>query len=186
MVANCETDGMRASWEREPATHNRDDLLGFLTPERVVAVPANLTKQEVLTLLVTTLADQGQIPSWLVGKFSAALLKRERLGTTGLGRGIALPHWRSSELEDFAGLIGVAREGIDFEALDGLPTRLVILVLSPFGQRERHLAILGRLATLLSDRTLQYSVQFPRSPQALLQFLGIRFSALSQENHHDE
>ena len=70
----------------------------------------------------------------------------------------------------------MASGGVDFESLDGLPTRLILLVLSPIGQREQHAAILGRLARLLRDRTWQYQLQI-RQPaedfvRRLLRMLG--------------
>jgi PTS system fructose-specific IIA component/PTS system nitrogen regulatory IIA component len=123
--------------------------------------------------MVETLADQGKLPHDAVPQIVANLLQREQLGTTGLGRGLALPHLRSRHVACLTGLIAIAPDGVDFASLDGWPTRVVILVLSPFAQREIHVAILGRLATLFSNKTLQYSVQVPRTPQSLLRFLGI-------------
>ena len=57
--------------------------------------------------------------------------------------------------------------------MDGQPARLIILIISPFAERQPHGQIMGRLATLLSDKTWQYSVQIPRSPEALFRFSGI-------------
>ena len=56
--------------------------------------------------------------------------------------------------------------------MDGQPTRLIILIVSPFTERQTHGMIMGRLAALLTDKTWQYSVQIPRSPEALFRFLG--------------
>jgi mannitol/fructose-specific phosphotransferase system IIA component (Ntr-type) len=155
------------------AENDEVELLGFLGPDSVVTLPGGLAKEEVLAFMVETLASKGRLPVPLVPKVIAALQQREKLGTTGLGRGLALPHMRTEGITEFIGLVGVATEGIDFDSLDGSPTRVVILVISPFDQRERHIQTLGRLATLLSSKTLQYSMQIPRSPESLLRLLGI-------------
>ncbi len=149
------------------------NLLDFLDSDSVVTLPADAEKRAVLTFMVESLAAKGRLSRALVPTVTAALTRREQLGTTGLGHGLALPHLRLREVAEFTGLIGVAATGIDFGSLDGLPTRVVILVISPFERRAQHVEILGRIATLFSDKTLQYSVRIPRSPDALLHLLGI-------------
>ncbi len=157
-----------------------DDLLKFLSPDCVVTLPSKAGKREVLAFMVESLAAKGRLPKHLVQRIISALTERERLGTTGLGHGLALPHLRRHEVTQFAGLVGVATEGVDFDSLDGKPARIVILIISPFAQRKRHLKILGRLATLFSDKTLQYAVQIPRSPESLLRFLGIETKSVDR------
>ncbi len=149
------------------------DVLSFLGTRSVVALPGDLDKDQVLDLMVNLLAQRGRIDQQLVAATVTALQQRERFGTTGLGHGLALPHLRSHDISDFVGLIGVAPQGIDFASLDGWPTRIVILIISPFDQPQRHFEILSRLATLFSDKTLQYSAQLPRTPEQTLRFLGI-------------
>ncbi len=148
------------------------DLTAIFSPDTIVTIPPGAGKSEVLGSLVESLARAGRLPRESVEAVTAALQERERYGTTGLGKGLALPHLRSRAVPDFAGAIGVAPTGVDFHSLDGLPTRLIVLLLSPFAERAAHVEIMGRLATLLSDKTLQYSVQLPRSPEALFRFLG--------------
>jgi len=148
------------------------DLATVFSRETIVTIPPYAQKSEVLASLVKSLARAEWFPWENAAGIVHALLERERYGTTGLGKGLALPHLRCREIGDFVGAIGVAPNGIDFHSLDGLPTRLIILLLSPFDQRAKHTEVMGRLATLLSDKTLQYSVQLPRSPEALFRFLG--------------
>jgi PTS system nitrogen regulatory IIA component len=150
-----------------------DGLLDFLQPDCVVTLPSHANKDKILAFMVEVLASMDRLPAFLVPSMTAGLIRRERLGTTGLGSGLALPHLRSKDVTEFAGLVGIAADGIDFGSIDGCPARVVILVISPFNQTERHLEILGRLAKLFSDQTLQYSAQVPRSPRLLLRLLGI-------------
>jgi nitrogen PTS system EIIA component len=148
------------------------DWSRIVVPECVVTVPAGCGKEDVLTLLVESLARAGRLEEELVPMIVDELLQRERIGTTGLGRGLGLPHLRSRHVTDFLGAVGIAPSGVEFHSLDGQPTRLIILIVSPFTERQTHGEIMGRLATLLTDKTWQYSVQIPRSPEALFRFLG--------------
>jgi mannitol/fructose-specific phosphotransferase system IIA component (Ntr-type) len=101
-----------------------------------------------------------------------ALMDRETLGTTGMGKGLAIPHLRTTAVTENVGAIGIAPEGIDFESLDGVPTRLVVLLLSPLKCREEHGVILRQIARLFHDRTLQYRIQISRGPEELFSSLG--------------
>lgn len=156
---------------------DKGDVLDFLGPEAVVTLPHDLDKDQLLAFMVESMVRKRLLPSELQPSVTNGLTRRERTGTTGLGNGVALPHLRRPELTQFTGLIGVATEGVDFDSVDGQPARIVILVLSPTDQTERHLEILGRLARLFSDRTLKYSTQLSRSPESLLRFLGITSKA---------
>ena len=108
-----------------------------------------------------------------IDRVVGALIEREQLGTTGMGRGLAVPHLRTTAVAESVGAIGLAPEGIDFQSLDGVPTRLIVLLLSPTKHQQEHGEILGRIARLISDRTLQYIVQIPRAPDELFSFLGL-------------
>lgn len=129
-------------------------------------------KSTVLRQLVTVLADSGRITETVMEPLAAELMERERVGTTGIGKGIALPHVRTRLVDEFVGAIGVAPKGVDFASLDGRPAHLIVLLLSPFERREKHHQIMSRLASLLNHRTLQYSLQVPREPQELFHLLG--------------
>ena len=89
------------SLERCPLDWSR-----IVVPECVVTVPPGCGKEDVLTLLVQSLARAGRLEEELVRVIVDALLQRERIGTTGLGRGLALPHLRSRHVTDFLGAVG--------------------------------------------------------------------------------
>ncbi|MFK8114319.1 MAG: PTS sugar transporter subunit IIA [Rubripirellula sp.] len=79
---------------------------------------------------------------------------RERLVTSALGKGFAFPHLRTRMVDQFTGAIGVAANGLHLDSLDGLPTKLILLVLSPWDQREVHLGILSRLVHMVDDKVV--------------------------------
>jgi P-type Ca2+ transporter type 2C len=81
-----------------------------------------------------------------------SLLKRERLGSTGLGDGVAIPHARIAELKGGLIFVGVSKQGINFPSIDQKPVYLVILFLTPLVESETHLKIISRLAALLDNK----------------------------------
>jgi mannitol/fructose-specific phosphotransferase system IIA component (Ntr-type) len=147
-------------------------LQSVFPPNCIVHIPEGRDLRQVLGELVHTVVADGRVPACHAREITEKLLDREEYGTTALGRGLAFPHLRTRCVESFVGAVGVAPLGIDLDSLDGLPTRLILLLLSPMEQRERHSEVMARLATLLSDHTLQYSIQVPRSNESIYEFLG--------------
>jgi PTS system fructose-specific IIC component/PTS system nitrogen regulatory IIA component len=80
-----------------------------------------------------------------------ALRQREMKMSTGIQKGIAIPHGKTNAVDKVYGMLGVSRKGIDYEALDGNPVYLVFLVLGPTGDSEKHLKVLQRMAELLAN-----------------------------------
>jgi len=81
-----------------------------------------------------------------------SLLKRESLGTTGVGDGVAIPHARITELKDPVLYVGLSKRGIDFSSIDGKPVHLVVLFLTPLLEGQIHLKMLSRIAFLLNKK----------------------------------
>jgi mannitol/fructose-specific phosphotransferase system IIA component (Ntr-type) len=148
-------------------------LSQVFSPRLVEYFEPGTSKEDSVRQLVAALAANDKLPAAAVDDVIAGVLERETLGTTAMGKGMAFPHLRTSAVDRNAGAIGVSTTGIDFGALDGLPTRVVILVLSPMERRVEHFQILGRLAKLLGDRTIQYTLKIPRTPEQLIEFLGL-------------
>jgi PTS system fructose-specific IIC component/PTS system nitrogen regulatory IIA component len=80
-----------------------------------------------------------------------ALRQREMKMSTGIQKGIAIPHGKTNAVDKVYGMLGLSRKGIDYEALDGNPVYLVFLVLGPTGDSENHLKVLQRMAELLAN-----------------------------------
>jgi mannitol/fructose-specific phosphotransferase system IIA component (Ntr-type) len=153
------------------AVHDELDLAAVFCTECVETILPGTDKDAVLRQLVSSLVQAGRLPQDRARGVADCLIEREQRGTTAMGNGLAFPHMRTRAVDEFAGAIGVAPHGVDFNSLDRTPTRLIILLLSPFEERERHCEIMGRLATLLSNKTLQYSVQIRRTSESLFRFL---------------
>src|SRR3954468_19658053 len=88
-----------------------------------------------------------------------SLFAREKLGSTGLGQGVAIPHGRIKGLKDALGAFIRVAQPVPFEAPDGAPVTLVFVLLVPEKATEKHLQILSELAQLFSDRALREAMQ---------------------------
>jgi mannitol/fructose-specific phosphotransferase system IIA component (Ntr-type) len=156
------------------------DLHTIFPPGCVEMIPAETSKSMAIKMLVESLVKSRRLHRTSLGSVVEALIEREKYGTTALGKGLAFPHMRSRGVSEATGVIGYAPWGVNCDSLDGQPTRLILMVLSPFDQAQRHNEIMARIASLMSDKTLQYSLQIRRSPASLRRFLGFRSEAEAQ------
>jgi PTS system nitrogen regulatory IIA component len=101
------------------------------------------------------------------------LMQREKLGSTGVGNGIAIPHGKLAKLNTLFGLFARLERPIDFEALDGQPVDLVFLLLAPEGAGADHLRALARVARLLRDAEIARKLRDSRDAAALYAVLAM-------------
>jgi PTS system nitrogen regulatory IIA component len=101
------------------------------------------------------------------------LMQREKLGSTGVGNGIAIPHGKLPKLNKLFGLFARLDRPVDFEALDGEPVDLVFLLLAPEGAGADHLKALARVARLLRDSDIARKLRDSRDAEALYAVLAM-------------
>jgi mannitol/fructose-specific phosphotransferase system IIA component (Ntr-type) len=91
--------------------------------------------------------------------------------STGVGKGVALPHGLSKTIKNVAMVMGISTEGIDFKAVDGALCHIFVLLISPADQPDKQLKLLGRISKLLSDGELRTALVETRSPKDVLEIL---------------
>jgi PTS system nitrogen regulatory IIA component len=101
------------------------------------------------------------------------LLQREKLGSTGVGNGIAIPHGKLPKLNKLFGLFARLDRPVDFEALDGQPVDLIFLLLAPEGAGADHLKALARVARLLRDSEIARKLRDSRDAEAIYAVLAM-------------
>jgi nitrogen PTS system EIIA component len=121
----------------------------FLSPEAVIADLRAQDKQEVLRELSAALAHAH--PSLKEERLVEVLREREKLGSTGIGEGVAIPHGKLAGLSNLVAAFGVSREGVDFEAIDGKPTHLFFALVAPENSAGVHLKALARISRLFKN-----------------------------------
>ena len=125
------------------------NFAGFVCTEAIrVDLIAN-DKEGVICEMVRALADAGQIPEDHYESVVKAILKREELGSTGMGRGVAVPHTKHPGVVRSIGTVAVSQHGADFGSVDGDRVHVFFLVISPPGLPNEHLAALEHIAQLL-------------------------------------
>ena len=123
-------------------------ILDTLKKGAIIAELNATDKKEVLEELTAPLAEASGVDH---EEMVRVLLERERLGSTGIGGGIAIPHGKLKSLESLLMGFGRSRKGVDFEAMDGKPAHLFFLLLAPENSTGAHLKMLARISRLLKN-----------------------------------
>ncbi|MBN1841150.1 MAG: PTS sugar transporter subunit IIA [Deltaproteobacteria bacterium] len=123
-------------------------ILDSLKEGAIVAELNATDKKGVLSELTASLADASGLKQ---EELLRVLLERERLGSTGIGGGIAIPHGKLKPLQSMLMGFGRSRKGVDFDAMDGKPTHLFFLLLAPEDSTGGHLKMLARISRLLKN-----------------------------------
>jgi nitrogen PTS system EIIA component len=139
-------------------------LLDFLDPQAVLPALRVSGKKQALQELASQAARLTGLPNSAIYE---ALLQRERLGSTGIGEGIAIPHGKLAGLTRIFGLVARLDKPVNFEALDSQPVDVLFLLLAPEGAGADHLKALARVARVLREPGLIERVRATRDREAL-------------------
>ena len=124
-------------------------LLDILSADSTLVDLRGETKEDIIAELVDTLAVGDAISDR--DKVLQAVLEREKIMSTGIGDGIAIPHGKSDAVEKLVAALGTQRRGVDFEALDGEPAYVFFLLVSPANVSGPHIKALARISRLLKN-----------------------------------
>ncbi len=130
-------------------------IVDLLEPTAIIGDLVGSTAEDVLTevcrrISVTTRIDTGRLVQ--------ALMERERLGSTGIGGGVAIPHAKVAGLHEFVAGFGRSRAGIDFKAIDARPTTLFFVLFSPPRSGALHLNALARISRIFKSAAFRESL----------------------------
>lgn len=146
-----------------------ESLANLANPRLIFTGMAAGSLEEVLTEMARRIAAAGVVPD--EAELARRLLERERLGCTGLGGGVAIPHCKVRGISDIVFSIGSCPSGVDFHAPDGIPVTLIFLILSPAEAPAAHLQTLARISRLLKTPGAAESLRAAESPERLLEAL---------------
>ncbi|RKY32610.1 MAG: PTS sugar transporter subunit IIA [Candidatus Omnitrophota bacterium] len=132
-------------------------ITDFLSEKDIIIGLKNVEKEKVLEELLTLLEKNKKIKN--KGEILKALLEREKLGSTGIGQGIAVPHVKTNEVNTLVGALGISHKGVEFNSLDGEPVYIIFLLLAPTKATGIHLKALAKIARLLKDRVFRNSLR---------------------------
>ncbi|MDR1106365.1 MAG: cation:proton antiporter [Treponema sp.] len=127
----------------------RDGALSLITEDAIITSLAGNTKEEIIAELVDLLDRNGKLADR--NTVLEDVLRREKTMSTGMEHGIALPHAKTGGVNDIAVAVGIKKDGVDFDALDGEKSRLFVLTVSPKKTSGPHVQFLSAVAALLQD-----------------------------------
>jgi len=143
-------------------------IADLLSPERVLASIKPKDKKQLLQMLADKTA---QLSSVTDRRIFETLLERERLGTTGVGQGIAIPHGRLGDIKKIMGVFARLETPIEYEAVDNQPVDLVFMLLAPEGAGADHLKALARVSRLLRNQATCDKLRNAATAEALYAIL---------------
>lgn len=123
-------------------------ILDVLRKETILTDLKSKDKKGVIEELVASIS---QVTGKNSNELVQVLLERERLGSTGIGGGIGIPHGKLANLESLIMGFGLSRKGVDFESMDGRPTHLFFLIITPENSTGLHLKLLARISRILKN-----------------------------------
>lgn len=123
----------------------------FVVKEAIVNDLTANTKESVIREIVESLRKAGYFKSAEPEDIVRAILKRELLGSTGIGRGVAIPHTKHPSVDRLIGTVAVSRNGVSFESLDGEPVHVFVMLISPQDRPGDHLRALEKVSRSLRD-----------------------------------
>ena len=145
-------------------------LTDLVVPSAVIpSLKVNGKKQAIQELAAKAAALTGQSEREIL----EILLQREKLGSTGVGNGVAIPHGKLPKLNRLFGLFARLDRPIDFESLDNQPVDLIFLLLAPEGAGADHLKALARVARLLRDPDVMEKLRNSRDAEAIYSVLAL-------------
>jgi mannitol/fructose-specific phosphotransferase system IIA component (Ntr-type) len=140
----------------------------LLTEKRIVTVK-DKTKDGALKTLVRVLARTPQVAK--EKELAKAISDRERILSTGIGYGIAIPHAKIPSVSGFVAALGISKAGVPFDSLDGKPAHVVVMIAGPEGENEEYLRILARFTSVLKSEETRTRIIEAKGSAAVLSIL---------------
>jgi fructose-specific phosphotransferase system IIA component len=144
-------------------------VLDFLDDKCIITDIKGKNKKEVVTELIEILAKEKRIKD--ADSVVEAIMKRESIGSTGIGQGVALPHAKCEDVSDIVAALGISRMGVDFDSLDDEPVHIVFLMIAPPKSVSEHLKALAKISRLLKDKFFRQSLREAQTAQEIVKLI---------------
>jgi PTS system nitrogen regulatory IIA component len=125
-------------------------IMSFLETRAITLDLKGKDKRSIIKEMVEALAEHRKVKDQ--EEALKSVIEREKLGSTGVGLGVAIPHGRTDAVDKLVGALGISQEGVDFDSLDGEPVHFVFLILSPLEATGDYLRAISRVSRFFKDR----------------------------------
>jgi PTS system nitrogen regulatory IIA component len=139
----------------------------FVVRDAIVPDLTATTKETVIKEMVEALRTTGHFKGGETEDIVRAIQKRELLGSTGIGRGVAIPHTKHSSVDRLLGTVALSKAGVRFDSLDGEPVHVFVMLISPQDRPGDHLRALENVSRTLRDDGFVHSLRRATTPEAI-------------------
>ncbi len=148
-----------------------EKIAKMLAPERIIKIKST-NKKDVLKELIEVISTAKEITD--KDDFFKEIIKREKILSTGIGLGIALPHVKIPSVKDFVIAIGTSKKGVEFDSLDNKPVHVVVMIGSSDKQKDIFLKVLARVTLLLKNKNLRDAIINAKDSNQIMELLKNR------------
>lgn len=146
-------------------------LSDFVIREAIVPAVQNTTKETVIKEILDSLRASGQLPAAEIDSIHRAIMKREELGSTGIGDGVAVPHTKHASVPKPIGTVALSKSGVAFASLDGEPVYIIFLLVSPVDRPGDHLRALENISRHLRKDDFRKFLRGSATKQQIIDLL---------------
>jgi len=145
-------------------------LTDILLEDHIILNLKAKTRDKAIKELLTKLNESQAVADF--DQAYSAVLEREKIMTTGVGNGIAIPHCKHNSCPNFAVGLAVVPQGIDFEAIDKKPAKIIFLLIGPENNPSLHIKLLSRISRLMSNEELRQQIIKSKTPAEVLEHIN--------------
>jgi PTS system nitrogen regulatory IIA component len=156
-------------------------LCDFIVADAIVPELQSDNRDDIIRELVDALVYTGRIKTEVSDEIVTQLIDRENQGSTGIGKGIAVPHIKHASVNEIIGTIGLSKKGIDFSSLDNAPVYSVLLLVSPPNNPDRHLEAMESVFTHLQRDMFRKFLRQAETREAIVDLLDEADASTGQD-----
>ena len=145
-------------------------LTDYITTKHVKIGLEGESKEEVIEELVSLLADTSDVSD--ADAIYEAVMSREREGSTGLEKGVAIPHAKSDAVKSLSIVVGISRDGINFESQDGKPAHLLFLMVAPTSESGPHVQAIAKIVKMIKFDKLRKKLVEAKKPEDVVEIVS--------------
>ncbi|WP_413853916.1 PTS sugar transporter subunit IIA [Candidatus Ruminimicrobium bovinum] len=145
------------------------NIMDFLCKDSIIVDLKAQNKKDAIIELIESLKTSKKIKK--TDEIIEVVLEREKLGSTGIGQGVAIPHGKTDALTEQVGVLGISKKGIEFNSLDGEPVYIIFLLVGPVEVTGQHLKALSRISRLFKDKFLRQTIKNAETKEEIIKII---------------
>ena len=145
------------------------NIMDFLSEDSIIVDLKAQNKKDAIIELIEHLKTTKKVKK--TDEIVEVVLEGEKLGSTGIGQGVAIPHGKTDVLNEQVGVLGISKKGLEFNSLDGEPVYIVFLLVGPVEVTGQHLKALSRISRLFKDKFLRQAIKNAEKKEEIVKII---------------